>query len=263
MKKIASWFCFILLLVSATADAQFRRRSVAKTSNPTISDTVNVSVKLEQRMISCFIGTNTHVMRSGIVSNQKGDPVPFATVKVHGTSIGTMADSSGRYSISFPHTTKGALEFSSVGFEQKTVALNNEQDATDTVVLKEINPVYSSVEITGPSRRRRGCGMCRIYVIRKRLVVDSVKKEETDITVFPNPAPKGSAVSISTTGIESPYFSLFDNQSKSIHVANDLSTAKNKTHQLSLPAYLAAGIYYIVVTDSKTKKRYTRKLIIQ
>ncbi|MBQ7575494.1 MAG: SusC/RagA family TonB-linked outer membrane protein [Bacteroidales bacterium] len=51
---------------------------------------------------------------SGVVTSQDGEPVPFASVVLKGTTTGTATDALGNYSISAP--SNGTLVFSSIGF---------------------------------------------------------------------------------------------------------------------------------------------------
>lgn len=60
---------------------------------------------------------------SGVISDQNGDPIPFASVVVKGTSTGTAADADGNFSISVP-SAKSVLVFSSIGFANEEVAPN-------------------------------------------------------------------------------------------------------------------------------------------
>ena len=53
-------------------------------------------------------------VRGVVTDAQSGDPVPFASVVVKGTSQGVVADTDGNYSISAP--ANAVLVFSSVGF---------------------------------------------------------------------------------------------------------------------------------------------------
>src|SRR5437667_5391310 len=60
---------------------------------------------------------------TGQVKNEKGDPVPFATVKIKGTKKGTVADDRGLFIIEVPKTGNAGLVISSQGFENKEVAV--------------------------------------------------------------------------------------------------------------------------------------------
>ena len=59
---------------------------------------------------------------SGRVVDQNSQPIPYATIKVQGTSVGTVTDESGNFSISLPQG-KNQLFVSNVGFSDKWQAV--------------------------------------------------------------------------------------------------------------------------------------------
>jgi TonB-linked SusC/RagA family outer membrane protein len=61
---------------------------------------------------------------TGQVRDEKGDPIPFATITVKGTKIGTSADANGNFSINLKNGT--ALIVSSTGFQQKEVSVEGQ-----------------------------------------------------------------------------------------------------------------------------------------
>jgi TonB-linked SusC/RagA family outer membrane protein len=63
---------------------------------------------------------------SGTVTDEKGDPIPGANVKLKGTTIGTVTDPDGKYKISIEsaNVTNGTLVFSFVGYETLEVPIN-------------------------------------------------------------------------------------------------------------------------------------------
>ncbi|RZS95988.1 SusC/RagA family TonB-linked outer membrane protein [Cecembia calidifontis] len=60
----------------------------------------------------------------GTVTDDKGEPIPGTTVAVKGTSIGTVADMDGNYSINAPDA--GVLVFSFIGFQTREITIGNQ-----------------------------------------------------------------------------------------------------------------------------------------
>ena len=89
---------------------------------------------------------------SGIVSDAKGEPIIGATVKVIGTSLGTVTDFGGRYSITLPRG-KNQLQFSYIGYEQQTLRANN---PILNVRLKEDETALEEVTVVGYGISKRG-----------------------------------------------------------------------------------------------------------
>ena len=83
---------------------------------------------------------------SGVVTDDKGEPIIGATVKVSGTSLGTVTDSNGRYSITLPRDKK-ILTFSYIGYLTKHVRLDG--NTTVNVKLAEDNTVLHDVVVVG------------------------------------------------------------------------------------------------------------------
>ena len=88
---------------------------------------------------------------SGVVSDENGDAIIGATVKVEGTSLGTVTDSNGRYSISLPRD-RNQLSFSYIGYLTRTRTVNG---STLNVTLKEDKTTLNDVVVIGYGVERR------------------------------------------------------------------------------------------------------------
>ncbi len=60
-----------------------------------------------------------------VVGSDDGQPLPGATVKVKGTSIGTVTDANGNYSLQLPNNAQ-ALEFSYIGYSKNVMPITSE-----------------------------------------------------------------------------------------------------------------------------------------
>src|SRR5689334_17597508 len=61
---------------------------------------------------------------SGKISDANGKPIPFVTITVKGTSIGTTSNTEGVYSITVPDGAK-TLVFSYVGYKAQEIEIAN------------------------------------------------------------------------------------------------------------------------------------------
>lgn len=78
---------------------------------------------------------------TGQIRDEKGDPVPFATVKVKGSGSGTSADQSGNYSI---EAQRGAiLVISAAGFQNLEITIRNQ--GLIPIILKSQNSLQEVV----------------------------------------------------------------------------------------------------------------------
>lgn len=94
---------------------------------------------------------------SGRVSDQKGDPVPLASVTVKGTAIGTAADENGRFTITVQRGNT-VLVVSSVNYQTQEIKVGNRNDITieltGTTTLTEV----SLTTALGIKRSKRSLG---------------------------------------------------------------------------------------------------------
>jgi len=89
---------------------------------------------------------------TGTVSDEKGTPLPGATVQVKGTIIGGLTDASGKYSIEVPDAN-ATLVFSFVGYAPKEVKVQN-QTVID-VNLREDVQGLEEVVVVGYSTQKK------------------------------------------------------------------------------------------------------------
>ncbi|RFZ91381.1 TonB-dependent receptor [Mucilaginibacter conchicola] len=83
---------------------------------------------------------------SGKVTDSKGLPLPGVSVKLKGTSIGTVTDVNGFFKLSL-EDAGGVLEFTYIGFEHKEVTIGNER--TINVQLNELSTNLNEVMVVG------------------------------------------------------------------------------------------------------------------
>lgn len=75
----------------------------------------------------------------GLVTNQKKEPLPFASISVRGTSVGTIANEEGRYEL---HLKPGYYEivFQYLGYQagMKTITITDQMETFDAVLAEQI-----------------------------------------------------------------------------------------------------------------------------
>lgn len=89
---------------------------------------------------------------SGVVTDDKGNPIANASVQVKGTNTGTVTDETGRYTITLPANSR-TLVFSSVGVGAQEVTIGNLSSVNATLRTADQN--LQEVVVTGYSTRRR------------------------------------------------------------------------------------------------------------
>jgi len=90
-------------------------------------------------MLCALAFGQTHVV-TGVVKNEKGEPVPFATIQETGTKNATTADVQGAYSIKIPHNAK--LTITAAGHSSQTITPgNNGADVTLSTTAAQLSEV--------------------------------------------------------------------------------------------------------------------------
>jgi len=88
---------------------------------------------------------NAQLALSGHVVDDKGLPLPGVSVRIKGTTQGTVTDVKGDYHLNAPDGT-GTLVFSFIGYESQEIAVNN--NSTINVTLKEQSNTLKEVAVT-------------------------------------------------------------------------------------------------------------------
>jgi hypothetical protein len=104
---------------------------------------------------------------NGVVFDEKGNPLPGASVLIKGTTIGTATDMEGRYSLVLPQNSKSVI-FSFIGFRTEEKMLTGQ--STLNVSLLEDKTALSEVVVTG-SRAAQKREM--VYSIRGNSTMDA------------------------------------------------------------------------------------------
>lgn len=98
--------------------------------------------------------TGTDGSVSGVVLDEQGEPLIGCSVIVAGTSLGTVTDVNGRYSIALPRG-KSQLKFAYVGYLSQTCRVNG---STLNVRMKEDDTALEEVVVVGYGVSKKGNG---------------------------------------------------------------------------------------------------------
>lgn len=89
---------------------------------------------------------------SGVVTGGDGEALPGVNVVVKGTTVGTVSDINGRYSLTLPNNAK-TLVFSSVGY--KTIEQPITQSAINLTMAEDISELQEMVVVGYGSRNKK------------------------------------------------------------------------------------------------------------
>lgn len=91
------------------------------------------------------LGALAQSIVKGTVSDETGEPIIGATVKVQGTNEGAITDFDGNYSVKA--ASSATLVFSYIGYQTETVSVGGK--STINVTLKEDNTTLNDVVVIG------------------------------------------------------------------------------------------------------------------
>lgn len=126
--------------------------------------------------LSAGFALSQNVQVTGIVTAaDDGSPMPAVAIAVEGTTVGTISDSDGAYSISAP--TNGSLVFSFMGYETKTVPVSGRRVINVTLDPGSIEVDEVLITAVGIQRTERSLG----YTVTKVDADEAVMKAEPDM----------------------------------------------------------------------------------
>ena len=91
---------------------------------------------------------------SGVVLDEKNQPLPGVTVKLMGTTVGTATAQNGKFALHLP-ITKGTLEFSFVGFKPQQIAFTESTRDSIRVILKEDVAGLDEVQVIAYGQQKK------------------------------------------------------------------------------------------------------------
>lgn len=137
----------------------------------------------------------------GVVSDEKGEPLIGVSVIIKGTTMGTITDMDGNYSIDVPEAN-GVLEFSYIGYQKVDFPIAGR--TSYNVVMKEDSQVLGEVVITamGIERKAESLTYATQKVGGKELTrakdvnfVNSLQGKSAGLTITPNSSGAGGGSS--------------------------------------------------------------------
>ncbi len=200
---------------------------------------------------------------TGAVTDENGDPVSQAAVMIKGTTIGTSTDKKGDFALALPSNLESAtLTVSYIGYQtvERTLQKNEyDQSAVITMVMND-NRLKGEVFIVAASKKKPEA-ITKTTPLIPPLTYDAGFK---NFKVFPNPVSSGTEMTIEWKKPEEGYYLLeIVNQSgQTVHQRELWVDAGARMLNLGVPS-IAAGNYLIRITNRKSGKGYTEKIVIQ
>jgi TonB-linked SusC/RagA family outer membrane protein len=103
-------------------------------------------------MLCCAFIVNAQINVRGTVKDTNGEPLTGLSVLVKGTSMGTITDISGNFSIQVPNQ-KNELTFSFIGYKKQTLVVGNNKQVT--ITMQEDNELLDEVMVVGYGTQKK------------------------------------------------------------------------------------------------------------
>src|SRR5579871_104951 len=198
----------------------------------------------------------------GIVASSKGEAIPGASIMVKGDKYGTAADMNGKFKLNVKNKAdQVTLRVSAIGFENKEIIVNKNNSQQKVIVLS-LNESMMGEVVT--------VGVVVTAVKKRKPVLQQIKDTisnicyKSSVKVYPNPVHFGSNLNIDFDIKEiGEYDILISNISgQPLLHKKIMLTSKNQTESIALTENFSAGIYFITVENSSSKKMYSNKILI-
>jgi len=203
----------------------------------------------------------------GKVIDEGGKGIPYASVIVKGTTTGISCDSAGNFYLRIPENQKKLILVTScVGYTSTESVVNFPSLYAQQIILISDKTINGEVVVTSFVRISGKVTVGAYSSIRRRSIAQKVEEIFTkdSINVYPNPAKAGSEIKIEwrKTGSGDYTIDLYNLQGQLIK--STLAKIENETNSFTfqIPAIIP-GSYVLRLTNKKTGKKHTEKIIIQ
>jgi hypothetical protein len=196
---------------------------------------------------------------NGIVVDEQGKAIPYASVVIKGAKTGIMTNANGSFSI-----TPGAgwtditLVGSSAGFDVTELSVRK-KNTSDSVII-QLKPAIFVGGVVVVSRKPAKKEIKNVPLMPA--IIDD--KHTAAFKVFPNPVESGSNMNIEIKKLEEGYYDLqlLDLSGQPVHQQEIWIDTEARLLNIDVP-HVAAGSYFLTLTNKKSSKKITGKIIIQ
>ncbi|OSZ77498.1 hypothetical protein CAP36_14040 [Chitinophagaceae bacterium IBVUCB2] len=208
---------------------------------------------------------------SGIVANEKGEPIPFASITTGIKGFGTLTDENGVFSLPVSHLSKDSvLHVSSVGYQTSDIKVDIEDASGSKLIVNLHENIMGQITVsTSDTICSEVIAGTVSYVIKSNDNVTTEVKAQpraivNKISVYPNPLLSGGDLTIEWNKSEEGYFllQLLNLSGQQVHKKEIWIDADARILSLDIPK-VAAGSYFIVFTNKRSGRKYSEKIIIK
>lgn len=222
----------------------------------TVGDTVIQPIKED---------TAKSIAVTGKVQDETGSPIAFATVLITETTKRVMTNEKGEFAIQVDNLAENTyLTVSALGFRSVKIVISKDMYSNANVIMVKDHPwlsgevLVAGVLIRTPVKKRIEI---KALPIISKLMKDTIIKY---FKVFPNPIQSGASLNIEwKQPEEGEYMLQLFNQSGQLIFNKAMWIDKDaRVLNLEIPN-VAAGNYFLRMTNKPSGKSYSEKIIIE
>lgn len=257
-QKKRGWFAYALsallpaLLITSRAEAQgeVKKEKVVCTPTPELTGEVVVVGRIKAPK-----APDKSVIK-GVVKDDSGNPVPFASVTIKGTPHGVAADEQGRFKINYHKEGPLALVASAAGFGVKEVEIDKKKENHEIIMNLELSQMSTGVIVTVKKKKKKP-----VFHNFTKFVADSLRKKP--FTIYPNPAVQGATIKTEAGAVKGDCFIRVLDMNGMLVQEQKLSADSQKLRSyFTLSRNIIPGHYTVLLTDDKRKQIGSQQLIV-
>ncbi len=205
----------------------------------------------------------------GHVVGDNDQPIPYASVFIKGTTIGTAADSLGNFILKYNGADKYiTLEGSSVGFENSSSVFDIDNKDEKIILTLGLNELLGDVIVAGWIETKGRVVTGGVGSVKKISILDTILNKilpaQKMLHLFPNPVKRKTALTIElnkpTKG--NYLFQLVALSGQIIFTKENLLDKNERVIKIDIPQ-VAAGVYFLKATHKQSGKAYSEKIMVE
>lgn len=206
----------------------------------------------------------------GRVQDEDGTGIPYASIRIKGSTQGTATDASGNFRITYYGEKKIViLEVSYVGYETREIKVNMKQSSQSKINLKMKPQMLGEVVVTSTVCERKGTVVAGGVMSVRTSPISELRQKITDTVtkwfkIFPNPVMRGKTINIEWNKQEEGYYTLqlFDLSGRAVHQREIWIDAEARLLNFEIPQ-VAVGNYLLSLVNKETGKAYTEQVYVR
>jgi len=265
-KKRIPWvkyfFQFALPAMLASSKASSQGLVKIKAGKPVIVADINSG-----ELKGVFARKSEKEVRGKIV-DEKGSPIPYASIYIKGTSTGTSCDSTGSFSLECRDPADSiVLQASCAGFQTADTILSMNDNKELVVISLNTQQALGEVVVTSYVNTRMGRFTGLVSVIKRQDIFDVIKEKifptERSWKFYPNPVHQTSTLTIEAKNVfEGKHLVQLLSTNGQIIMKKEVWIDKNNPPvKLEIPS-VPAGVYFLSITNKQSGKNSMEKIVV-